>query len=171
MCTRVSYDTSDLVAGARVDDEPVRSLERGQKDRATIGRDGHPVAATIVAAVPEQRWGGAQIGVACRRVRADGLDVLRALFCREPHGGNAANESEVVVHVIHEYPDAAPFDVVPDARLRDVQQVPVGDREHRCAPKSAWQCERREGGASAGEEVSAGDDVDHARSLVKTDGE
>ena len=68
------------------------------------------------------------------RAGRDALDVVRLLPGRHVPRRDALDELVAAADVVDEHADAAVVDVVPDPRLGDVQQVPLGRRRHLRTP-------------------------------------
>ena len=150
---RAGHDARDRVAGARVEHVPVRPFERRHVQHAAVRREGQPIAAAVVRAVPQHRV-GRQIERehaldACSRTagRSRALAAMPFTFSGSSPAGSVhrrdpAHEAVAVVHVEDEHADAAVLDVVADAGLGHVEE-PVLGCLGAAAIDAVWTCSGR----------------------------
>ena len=118
--------------GRPVDDVPELLLKRRQVDRLPIRRDGHPVAATRILAVPENLVGpqiDALHGASRTDIEATGvgtgtnaLHIVGHAVGSESHRRDAADELVAMVDVEHEQAVPAVLEIVPYSGNRNIEQ-------------------------------------------------
>ena len=125
-------DFRNDVAGFRIDNVPMRFLERWQIDDFAIRRNGHPITSALIRLFPEQLVRGqvkaqqrlqrAHVNALERLAGANAFDVHRLPFV-EASRRNPPHEFVFVVNIEHEDAVPAVLQIVPNARFGHIQKA------------------------------------------------
>ena len=146
-------DLGEFLAAGGIDHMPVSPLERRLIDRLPIGRDGHSVAAGLVALAPDYLLAGevkagevvrgAKVETPVGGTGANSLGRFGILLIAQRGNGNPPKETMVVIDVENRNPNTPKMRIIAHSRCRDVKITAVGRGRGECGKTDKGENEQR----------------------------